>query len=238
VRDQTRTQAQAKLGPVHRFAFDRLLHTTTIYMHLRERSSFLISEESFELRRIFLALGDLLVSRQELGHREDVFCLWLDELRQLATGQIEGSVANERIASRRAEMQADGLLDLPDTICGDTVVAYPLEALESQQQLPGISGSSGWAEGQACIVLDPVMAPSRLSERDILVVPFSDVSWTPLFAGIGGIVAETGGQLSHSAIVAREYGLPAVVNVRNATRLIQDGQTIIVDGSRGQVYLR
>lgn len=238
LRDQTETQARGKLGPLHRFAFDRLLHATTIYMHLRERSSFLISEESFELRRIFLALGDLLVSRQELDHREDIFYLWMDELRQLATGQMEVSVAKERASSRRAEMEVDALLDLPDTICGDNVVACPVEALESQQQLLGIGGSSGWAEGQARIILDPATAPPSLGERDILVVPFSDVSWTPLFAGIAGVVAETGGQLSHSAIVAREYGLPAVVNVKNATRLIQDGQTIIVDGNRGQVHLR
>jgi phosphohistidine swiveling domain-containing protein len=73
--------------------------------------------------------------------------------------------------------------------------------------------------------------------NDILVVPFTDVSWTPLFAGIGGLVAEMGGQLSHSAIVAREYGLPAVVNVKNATRLIKDGQEIVVDGTQGHVHL-
>jgi pyruvate,water dikinase len=63
------------------------------------------------------------------------------------------------------------------------------------------------------------------------------VSWTPLFSGIGGVIAETGGQLSHSAIVAREYGLPAVVNVKHATRLIEDGRRVKVDGTRGRVYL-
>ncbi len=76
-----------------------------------------------------------------------------------------------------------------------------------------------------------------LSHSDILVVPFSDVGWTPLFAGIGGIVAETGGQLSHAAIVAREYNLPAVVSVRDATRRICDGQALTVDGGQGRVYL-
>jgi phosphoenolpyruvate-protein kinase (PTS system EI component) len=64
------------------------------------------------------------------------------------------------------------------------------------------------------------------------------MSWTPLLSAIGGVVADTGGQLSHSAIVAREYGLPAVVNVKNATRLIQDGQPVAVDGNHGRVYLR
>ena len=68
-------------------------------------------------------------------------------------------------------------------------------------------------------------------------MPYSDVGWTPLFSSIGGIVAETGGQLSHAAIVAREYGLPAVVGVKNATRLIREGQPVSVDGNQGRVYL-
>jgi pyruvate,water dikinase len=71
-----------------------------------------------------------------------------------------------------------------------------------------------------------------------LVVPFTDVGWTPLFSGIGGIVAETGGQLSHTSIIAREYGFPAVVSVKKATHLIQPGQPVTVDGERGRVYLR
>jgi pyruvate,water dikinase len=77
-----------------------------------------------------------------------------------------------------------------------------------------------------------------LRREDILIVPFTDVSWTPLFPAVGGVVAETGGQLSHSAIVAREYGLPAVVNVKNATLLIKDGQSIVVDANQGRVYLK
>jgi pyruvate,water dikinase len=94
------------------------------------------------------------------------------------------------------------------------------------------------AQGYASVVLDPAKAPVTLTENDILVVPFTDVGWTPLFCGIGGIVAETGGQLSHTSIVAREYGLPAVVSVKKATHLIKDGQSITVDGDHGRVYLK
>jgi pyruvate,water dikinase len=108
---------------------------------------------------------------------------------------------------------------------------------EGEACLEGISGSSGLVEGYARIILDPVDAHTTLGLEDILVIPFADTSWTPLFCGVGGIVAETGGQLSHSAIVAREYGLPAVVNVKNATRLIHEGQHIVVDGNRGRVVL-
>jgi pyruvate,water dikinase len=80
-------------------------------------------------------------------------------------------------------------------------------------------------------------APGDFKKHDVLVVPFMDVGWTPLFSVVGGIVAETGGQLSHSAIVAREYGLPAVVGVRGATNILQDGQPVTVDGGRGRIYL-
>jgi pyruvate,water dikinase len=141
------------------------------------------------------------------------------------------------VAERRAEIERDAVLDPPETICGEDVPVRNFVEVSDQPLLVGISGSAGWAEGCARIILDPATAPSRLSESDILVIPFSDVSWTPLFAGIGGVVAETGGQLSHSAIIAREYGLPAVVNVKNATRLIHDGQQVAVDGNSGQVHL-
>ena len=104
--------------------------------------------------------------------------------------------------------------------------------------LTGIGGSSGLAEGTARIIRDPADVDKALSREEILVVPFTDMSWTPFFSGIGGLIAETGGQLSHSAIVAREYGLPAVVSVKHATRLIEDGQWVKVDGTNGRVYLQ
>ncbi len=100
----------------------------------------------------------------------------------------------------------------------------------------GIGGSPGTMEGWARIVRDPLAAPVDLDERDILIVPFTDVGWTPLLAMVGGIVAEAGGQLSHTAIVAREYGLPAVVSVRHATRVLRDGDPITLDGRRRRVY--
>jgi pyruvate,water dikinase len=88
----------------------------------------------------------------------------------------------------------------------------------------------------ARVVLTPAQAPADLGPNDILVVPFTDVGWTPLFPGIGGIVAETGGRLSHTSIVAREYGLPAVVSVHQATHLLHNGQPITIDGDTGRVF--
>jgi phosphohistidine swiveling domain-containing protein len=238
IREDARVRVRSGLGWYLRPFFDLLHRSTVTYIGLRERSSFMISEDSFEIRRILLALSEQLYARGDLGRREDVFCLTLDELHQSVEGTVENGMARKWASERRAEMEADALLELPETFCGDMVPTSPIQAGKDREYLSGISGSAGRAEGYARIVLDPAEAPARLRADDILVVPFSDVSWTPLFAGVGGVIAETGGQLSHSAIVAREYGLPAVVNVKHATRLIHDGQFVTVDGNKGQVWLR
>jgi phosphohistidine swiveling domain-containing protein len=237
IREEAQNRVRANLNWMHRILFDRLLASTIAYMRLREETSVLISEDSFEMRRTFLALADRLIQRGTLDERDDIFYLAYDQVRALVEGQLGADVARELVATRRAAMEADALIVPPDTICGE-YVPTPLKPLAAgQEYLVGISGSSGLARGHARIVLDPLEAPVTLGREDILVVPFTDVSWTPLFSGVGGIIAETGGQLSHSAIVAREYGLPAVVSVKHATRLIQDGQPVTVDGSNGRVYL-
>jgi pyruvate,water dikinase len=133
-------------------------------------------------------------------------------------------------------MDADALVDPPETLRGDLRLTQA-RAVAPQAVLKGVGGSAGLFSGVARVVVDPEHAPIDLSRRDILVVPFTDIGWTPLLANVGGIVSETGGQLSHAAIVAREYGLPAVVGVRRATRAIRDGQPITLDGGLGLVYL-
>ena len=101
--------------------------------------------------------------------------------------------------------------------------------------LTGIGSSPGRASGRACVLRDPSAAPAELNRDHILIVPFTDVGWTPLLSRVGGVVAESGGILSHTSIIAREYGLPAVVNVERATSLISGGEAITVDGDRGRV---
>ena len=99
--------------------------------------------------------------------------------------------------------------------------------------LPGIAASSGVVEGRARVILS--LGEAYLSDGDILVTTFTDPSWTPAFLAANGIVTEVGGAMTHGAVVAREYGLPAVVGVEGATRLIVDGQRIRVNGSEGYV---
>jgi phosphohistidine swiveling domain-containing protein len=237
IREDARRRVRSQLSWMERQWFDRLLASTIAYIDLRERTSFLMSEETYEMRRIFLALAEQLVARGDLVEHDHIFFLTYDELRQVVEGAMRPKEAQELVSHRQEEMAADAEIELPDTMCGDDVPTHPILPADDQEYLVGICGSSGLAQGHACVVLDPAAAPTSLGQDDILVVPFTDVGWTPLFSGIGGIVGETGGQLSHTSIVAREYGLPAVVSVGRATRLISNGQPITVDGNKGRVYL-
>ncbi|MGD2104975.1 MAG: PEP/pyruvate-binding domain-containing protein [Anaerolineae bacterium] len=237
-REVARERVRSQLAGLRRLVFDRLLASTTTYIDLRERTSLLMSEDSYQMRRIFLALADHFVARGDLGRSDDIFYLFYPEVQQLVEGELGGRAVMRLVASRRAEMAADAEVELPDTICGDRFASRPIRPASSQEYLVGISGSAGVAQGYARIIFDPAEMPDSLTQEDIVVVPFTDVGWTPLFPGIGGIVAETGGQLSHTSIVAREYGLPAVVSVKQATRLLAEGQPITVDGDTGRVYLR
>ena len=101
--------------------------------------------------------------------------------------------------------------------------------------LVGLAVSAGTVEGRARVILD--MAEADLEEGDILVTAYTDPSWTPLFVAVAGLVTEVGGLMTHGAVVAREYGLPAVVGVEHATKLIRDGQRIRISGTDGYVEL-
>jgi pyruvate,water dikinase len=101
--------------------------------------------------------------------------------------------------------------------------------------LPGLAVSAGTIEGRARVILD--LAEAELEGRDILVTAYTDPSWTPLFVAIKGLVTEVGGMMTHGAVIAREYGLPAVVGVEHATRLIRDDQQIRVHGTDGYVEI-
>ncbi len=236
-RERARAAVRSRLGPIARAWFDRLLSSTTAYVDRRERLSAAMTADAHQARRLFLAVGDRLVDRGDIRGRDDVFMLYFDELQALVERRLEAVVARARIADRQAELSADAAVEPPETFCGDhpPIIA---PSHDPGELLIGIPGSAGVIQGYACVVLDPAAAPASLSREHVLVVPFTDVGWMPLFASIGGVVAECGGQLSHTAIVAREYRLPTVLGIPHATRVIRDGQAITVDGTRGVVYLK
>jgi phosphohistidine swiveling domain-containing protein len=238
IRERERARVRAKINPIARRLFDAFLGSTLSYIDLREKMSIIMSEDAYQMRRVFLVLGEHLVRLGVIGKSDDIFFLYFDEVKALIHQEISSFGIQDKISRRKKKMQLDAVIEPAENVIGDTITDHAIEASTLQEFLTGISGSPGLVSGRARIINDPSLAPGDLDRSDILVVPFTDIGWTPLFMGIGGIVAETGGQLSHTSIVAREYGLPAVVGIKNATRVIREGQCITIDGNDGRVYFR
>jgi len=187
-------------------------------------------------RGTFLALGTRLVERGLLDAPDDVFYLALDEVRTLARGATPpAGEARGLVSRRRAEVAEAANLVVPEVVYGDAFVARPAgEHVRSTHA--GIPTSRGSARGPARIVRG-VPDFGRVLAGDIIVIPFSDVAWTPLFARAAGVVAEAGGILSHASIVAREYGIPCIVSVHDACDAIPDGMMVVLDGMAGTVLV-
>ena len=186
IRERAQERVRSALGPILRIHIDRLLRTTIGYIDLRQRTSMLMSEDSYQMRRIFLALPERLVARGDLEAPDDIFYLEYDELRELVAGRLEPSEAHRTVTSRRAEMAADAELELPDTVCGDLVPTAPTVPTDDAEFLGGICGSRGVAQVIARAIHDPAEAPVTLTREDILVVPFTDVGWTRSSPGLAG----------------------------------------------------
>jgi pyruvate,water dikinase len=221
-----------------RIRFRRMLARTTEYIDMREKISMLMSKDAYQMRRLALVIADKFTERGILKARDEIFFLYIDEIEALVAHQLDEAEARSRISLRISEMEADARIEPSDTICGDQITYKTVTDLQNQNYLVGICGSPGKVTGRARIVRNPRETLGDLGESDILVVPFTDAGWTPLFTVVAGVVAETGGILSHTSIVAREYELPAIVNVKNATVVIKDNQIITLDAQGGRVYLK
>jgi pyruvate,water dikinase len=218
--------------------FNLLLKSTIDYLTMREKISLLLSDDTYQFRRLVLSIGRDLVRKKILEKPDDVFYLFFDELKTIAKDGIKSDNLPEKIAERKNAIKADAGFVPDDTVCGEQKMSIPVEKEYSSRFLTGICGSSGYKEGSAYVVENPQNVDKILTSDDILVVPFTHVGWTPLFSKIGGIIAENGGQMSHTSIIAREYGIPALVNVRQAMRLIKTGQQLILDANQNRIYLQ
>jgi pyruvate,water dikinase len=191
------------------------------------------------IRRAVLEAGRRLVLRGVLPAREDVFFLRLEELEPVLCSRPGFNVAAV-IGERKAAHARDGALEPPPLIVGKWDPALkPAEPTGPVQGgvgcvLHGVAVSPGVVTGPARVIRQ-CDGGERLRAGEILVAPYTDPGWTPYFLAAAGVVVDVGGQLSHGSVVAREYGLPAVVNVRTATTLIKTGQRIRVDGTCGVV---
>ncbi|MGH8887267.1 MAG: PEP/pyruvate-binding domain-containing protein [Egibacteraceae bacterium] len=219
------------IGPLVRF----LLRRGRQLAGLREAPKFHLVALLARVRsQLLVPVGEELARAGRLERCEDLFFLDLSEARQLVAGAEDlRPVIRERRASYAAELRRR---HVPRVLLSDGTEPMVAEgAAVSDGALRGAPASAGLVTGTARVVLDPVGA--RLEPGEILVAPSTDPGWTPLFLTAGGLVMEMGGAMSHGAVVAREYGIPAVVGVPGATERIRTGDQITVDGSAGTVVV-
>ena len=194
------------------------------------------------VRQICLEVGRRLQAAGRLAAAQDVFHLSLLEVEAWLTGAWDGSGAGALAGDRRARLAAQQELELPGVIRESPSAAPGAHPRGAAAAAPapdgdawaGVAAAPGAAEGAACVLRTPHDG-GRMRRHDVLVAPSTDPGWTPLFLRASALVTETGGYLSHGAVVAREFGLPAVVNVRDAMRLIADDDRLRVDGDAGRV---
>jgi pyruvate,water dikinase len=198
----------------------------------REAVSFLYTFGYGLFRDHFLALGDRLVSEGLIQIPEDILFLDFEEVRSIVNGDRAEDGYRLRIAQRKSEMKDCEGITPPSIIYGDDI---PRMEPNSGDTLQGTPTSRGYYTGPVRVVRG-IRDFERLEVGDVLVVPFSDVGWTPLFTKAGAVIAESGGILSHSSIVAREYNIPAVLSVQGACQL-QDDTVVTIDGYRGEVVV-
>ena len=187
------------------------------------------------VRRMILELGRRWRDRGLLREPEDTFYMRFEEMETMAASPTSYI---EIVQARREEFEADRSYPWPDIIRDgqEVYVERGSQAPASDDYLSGVAGSPGTISGIARVINGPEEF-HKLQKGEILVAPLTNPVWTPLFAVAGGLITEVGGILSHGAIVAREYGIPAVMSVNDATTQIHEGQMITVDGNKGIVYV-
>ena len=212
----------------------RMIDRLRTFAGYREYPKYGMVSRYFVYKRALLEEADRLVQAQVLAEPEDIFYLRLQELHDVVRNQ---RVDHELVRERRDAFASYQALTPPRVITSDgEVVAgtYRRDDVPAGA-LVGLPVSAGVVEGRARVIRD--VAEADLEAGDVLVTAYTDPSFTPLFVAVTGLVTEVGGLMTHGAVIAREYGLPAVVGVEHATRLIRDGQRIRVHGTDGYVEL-
>ena len=204
------------------------------YIGYREYPKFSYIKRYYIYKQALFKESSKLLQKGIIKEIEDVYYLYFDEFREVVnTSKLDYNI----IQRRKEEYKGYDKLTPPRVMTseGELITGEYDTADMPEDALPGIAVSSGIIEGRAKVVSS--FEDAELEDGDILVTQFTDPSWTPLFVSIKGLVTEVGGLMTHGAVIAREYGLPAVVSVENATQLIKDGQMIRVNGTAGYVEI-
>ncbi|EEL70041.1 phosphoenolpyruvate synthase [Bacillus mycoides] len=210
----------------------RMIRNIRNFIGYREYPKFGMINRYFIYKQEILKEAEQLVQNSVIHEIEDIYYLTFEELHEVVrTNKLDYEV----IHKQKNEYKLYEKLTPPRVITSDGEIItgkYKRENLPAEA-IVGLPVSSGVIEGRARVILN--MEDANLEDGDILVTAFTDPGWTPLFVSIKGLVTEVGGLMTHGAVIAREYGLPAVVGVENATKLIKDGQRIRVHGTEGYI---
>ena len=220
-------------GKLRGLMIKRLIHVARNLTPLREHHKFLAIRVFQILKKVLIEAGDRLQERGRLKSSEDIWFLSLPEvIEALETDQKD---LKDLVLNRRSAFEHYQSLNPPRVITSEgEVPSVHLDRPEAPEgALIGSPVSAGVVEGVAKIVLDP--SEEALNPGEILVAPFTDPGWTPLFVNAAGLITEVGGMMTHGSVVAREYGIPAVVGVIDATKQIKTGQRIRVHGNTGYI---
>ncbi|MDL9994119.1 phosphoenolpyruvate synthase [Bacillus stercoris] len=213
----------------------RMIDIIRNFSGFREYPKYGMVNRYFVYKQALLKEAEQLVEMGVIHEKEDIYYLTFEELHEVVrTNKLDDQI----ISKRKDEYTLYEKLSPPRVITSDGEIItgeYKRENLPAGA-IAGLPVSSGVIEGRARVILN--MEDADLEDGDILVTSFTDPSWTPLFVSIKGLVTEVGGLMTHGAVIAREYGLPAVVGVENATQLIKDGQQIRVHGTEGYIEIR
>ena len=213
----------------------RMIDRVRTFIGYREYPKYGLVSRTFVYKQALLEEAERLVQAHVIRETEDIFYLTFQELHDVV--RANEVVDDQLISQRKDAFRSYEALTPPRVLTSEGEVvagAYRRDDVPAGA-LIGLPVSAGTIEGRARVILD--MAEAEVEPGDILVTAYTDPSWSPLFVAIEGLVTEVGGLMTHGAVIAREYGLPAVVGVEHATRLIRDGQRIRVHGTDGYVEI-
>ncbi len=238
VRERLEERILMKLPPGERRAFRRHLELTQNLSRNREGMKASWVRVSRNYRAPIMEFGRRLAAVGMIESQEDVWFLRWAELQEAARGELKAKAAKRAIDTRKAEyarlqdfVMPDGVFTWPAAL-----VAVATAAASSEREFTALGVSPGVAEGNARVILT-ASDEALIEPGEVLIAPFTDAPWTPLFIPAAAVVVEVGGLLSHAAIVAREFGVPAVSGMKDATRIIKTGERVRVDGNTGTVTL-
>jgi phosphohistidine swiveling domain-containing protein len=224
-----------RVWPFGRRTFIKQLRLVRRYVWWREETRVIASRAFYQCRRFYKELGHRWAARGILDEPDHIFCLRWPPIRSVLDGEVPAGSLRDRVASYLRLKTCYRNFE-PPSVIGVGASMRKLNVRPGQRLFKGIPCSSGRVEAIARVVKN-LKEARALQRGEILVARYTNPGWTPLFNLAGGIVIEEGGLLSHGAVVAREYGIPAVLRIEGATKFFHTGQRLRIDGSAGTVEI-